>query len=97
MDANELVALRRKTAVTLQECWNSKGSIIAVLRTAVAEMGPGEEREAIAFGVVGAMHDAFEMTLGDAKRISQWHTLGGNLSDGDIEKRIGTLIPRREF
>jgi hypothetical protein len=94
MDSSELLARKREIASKLQECWMAEGSIISVLLLAVSEAGSSEGRGAIAFGVVTSMHDAFEMSLGEAKRISQWHAIGGNLSDREIESRIGTLIPR---
>lgn len=94
MDSSDLLARKREIASKLQECWMAERSITSVLLLAVSEIGPGDGRGATAFGVVTSMHDAFEMSLGEAKRISQWHAIGGNLSDVEIENRIITLIPR---
>ncbi|GAA3077199.1 hypothetical protein GCM10020254_21560 [Streptomyces goshikiensis] len=75
-------------------CWVSEGSAISVLRLLVSTIGPRDDLGEVAFGVVGCMHDAFEMSLWDAKRLSRWHAIGGDLSDEEIEERIGSLTPR---
>lgn len=94
MGPEEYRAKKEKVARTLQRCWMRDGSVIGVLRLLVSELGPRDDLGAIAFGVVGCMHDAFDMSLGEAKRISRWREIGGDLSDEEIEHRIGTLVPR---
>jgi hypothetical protein len=94
MSPEESLVTRDETARILREYWIREGSIIGVLRLLVAELGPADDPGQTAFGVVVCMEAAFDMPLRDAKRITRWHAIGGDLSDAEIEQRIGTLIPR---
>ncbi|GLX23752.1 hypothetical protein Slala02_74340 [Streptomyces lavendulae subsp. lavendulae] len=95
MDSEEYFTKRARIVRSLQEYWASEGSAIAVMRFLVSTIGPRDDLGEVAFGVVGCMHDAFEMSLWDTKMLSRWHAIGGDLSDEEIEERIGQLTLRK--
>ncbi|GLX40526.1 hypothetical protein Sros01_65990 [Streptomyces roseochromogenus] len=94
MDQETYLAKRRRIVRRLQECWEREGSAISVMRLLVSEVGPREDQGEVAFALIGCMHDAFDMSLWDAKRLSRWHAVGGDLSDAEIEERVGSLVLR---
>ncbi|MEK2490919.1 hypothetical protein WN990_15290 [Kitasatospora purpeofusca] len=94
MSPEEDIADLDRTAAVLQECWLQEGSVIRVLRLLLEDLGPSDDVGETAFGAVVSMHHAFDLSLGEAKRISRWHAIGGDLSDTEIEQRIGALVPR---
>lgn len=89
-DRYKLEAIAR----SLRSHWNNEKSVIGVLNFLVEELDSRDDPGALAFGVVVCMHEAFDMSMGDAKRISGWNAIGGILSDDEIEKRLSPLIPR---
>ncbi|GAA1069379.1 hypothetical protein GCM10009665_76700 [Kitasatospora nipponensis] len=94
MTAEEYWEKRWPVALALHECWRQEGSVVAVARQVVSVLAPSDDHGQTAFGLIGYVHDAFEMTLGQAKVFARWHAIGGDLSDIDFERRIGTLVPR---
>ncbi|MFD8290145.1 hypothetical protein ACFV2B_18290 [Streptomyces lavendulae] len=72
----------------------SEGSVVSVMRLFVSMIGPRDDIGEVAFGLIGCMHDAFEMSLREAKRLSYWHAAGGDLSDAEMEELIGSLVLR---
>ncbi|GAA1217863.1 hypothetical protein GCM10009665_04690 [Kitasatospora nipponensis] len=87
---------RWPVALELHDCWRSEESVVAVLRLLVSKLAPCDDPGATDFGVIGYLHDAFDMTLGEAKRLCRWSGLGGDLSDQEVEERTGTLVPHQQ-
>ncbi|MDA5280033.1 hypothetical protein [Streptomyces sp. Isolate_45] len=94
MDSEEYFAKRRGIVRNLQGCWEREKSGISVMYLLVSLIGPRDDIGEVAFALIGCMHDAFDMSLWDAKRLSRWHVVGGDLSDAEIQERIGSLVPR---